>query len=294
MPRRWWWDEAGRAGRAGLAEFRLWDVFSGRQLASQRFVVGQGEWRRLGHLVADQVYQRLTGEKGYFDTQIVFVDETGPQDRRNKRLAIMDQDGANVRLLSQGRELVLTPRFSPTAQEITFMQYTGDQPRVFLMNLETGKRELVGDFPGMTFAPRFSPDGQRVVKASARAGPRPSSDGPASRQTRHLTPASSIPATVPTAAASCSDRITTGPSSSTSWAPTAPASAAQRRPGPLLDTGAVAARRLIAVQQMGGSFLIGVMRSDGSRRLRGFWRGPTWAPTAACSCSSASRGGTGG
>ena len=110
-----------------------------------------------GHLIADQVYQRLTGEKGYFDTQIVFIDETGPKDHRNKRLAIMDQDGANVRLLSQGRELVLTPRFSPSSQEITFMQYTGDQPRVFLMNLETGQRELVGNFPGMTFAPRFSP-----------------------------------------------------------------------------------------------------------------------------------------
>ena len=145
-------------------------MFSGRQLAAQRFVVGQHEWRRLGHLVADQVYQRLTGEKGYFDTQVVFVDETGPKDRRNKRLAVMDQDGANVRLLSQGRELVLTPRFSPTSQEIAYMQYTGDQPRVFLMNLETGNRELVGDFPGMTFAPRFSPDGQRIVMSIGEAG----------------------------------------------------------------------------------------------------------------------------
>src|SRR5688572_12839626 len=164
----------GRAGRAPdgrvVAEFRLWDVLSGRQLAAQRFVVGQNDWRRLGHLVADQVYQRLTGEKGYFDTQIVFIDETGPKDRRNKRLAMMDQDGANVRLLGQGRELVLTPRFSPTAQEITYMQYTGDQPRVFLMNLETGKRELVGDFPGMTFAPRFSPDGQRVIMSLQAEG----------------------------------------------------------------------------------------------------------------------------
>ena len=180
-PRRWWSGGPAAARTAAWsAEFRLWDVFSGRQLASQRFAVGSNEWRRLGHLVADQVYQRLTGEKGYFDTQIVFIDETGPKDRRNKRLAIMDQDGANVRLLSQGRELVLTPRFSPTPQEITYMQYTGDQPRVFLMNLETGQRELLGNFPGMTFAPRFSPDGQRIVMSIGEGGRhRDRRDGPA-------------------------------------------------------------------------------------------------------------------
>ena len=149
-------------GKVG-AEFRLWDVASGKQLAGQRFSTTQANWRRIGHLIADQVYERLTGEKGYFDTHVAFVDETGPKDKRTKRLAIMDQDGANVRLLSQGQELVLTPRFSPTNQEITYMSYTRDQPKVFIMNLATGQRELVGDFPGMTFAPRFSPNGQRIV-----------------------------------------------------------------------------------------------------------------------------------
>jgi TolB protein len=157
----------GRAGRSGdgriTAEFRLWDPSTGKQMSGQRFAVSGQNWRRVGHLIADQIYERLTGEKGYFDTRVVYVDETGPKEKRIKRLAIMDQDGANVRLLTQGNELVLTPRFSPTSQEIVFMAYTRDQPRVFLMNLETGQRQIVGDFPGMTFAPRFSPDGQRVV-----------------------------------------------------------------------------------------------------------------------------------
>lgn len=145
------------------AEFRLWDVFAGQQLLGQQYFTTPENWRRISHIISDAVYERLTGEKGYFDTRIVFVDETGPKDRRVKRLAIMDQDGANVRYLTRGDDLVLTPRFSPTTQEITYMSYGGADPRVFLLNIETGQREIVGNFPGMTFSPRFSPDGQRVI-----------------------------------------------------------------------------------------------------------------------------------
>lgn len=157
----------GRVAQLGdgrlRTEFRLWDVVLGKPLVGQQFSTVAANWRRIGHIIADQVYEKLTLEKGYFDTRIVFIDETGPKDRRLKRLAIMDQDGANVRMLSQGRELVLTPRFSPTSQEITYMLYTREQPRVVLMRLDSGEREVVGDFPGMTFAPRFSPDGQRII-----------------------------------------------------------------------------------------------------------------------------------
>jgi TolB protein len=152
----------GADGRL-VSEFRLWDTINGRQKAGQRFTTTAQNWRRIGHLIADQVYEALTGEKGYFDTRVVYVDETGSKEKRTKRLAIMDQDGANVRLLSQGKELVLTPRFSPVAQEIAYMAYQGEKPKVFVMNLETGQRQQVGDFPGETFAPRFSPDGQRLL-----------------------------------------------------------------------------------------------------------------------------------
>ncbi len=145
------------------SEFRLWDVFSGQQLIGQQYFTGPDNWRRVAHIISDAIYERLTGEKGYFDTRIVFVDETGPRERRVKRLAIMDQDGAEVRYLTRGEDLVLTPRFNPSTQEITYMSYGQGDPRVYLLNIETGQREIVGNFPGMTFAPRFSPDGRRVI-----------------------------------------------------------------------------------------------------------------------------------
>jgi TolB protein len=153
------------------AEFRLWDVFAGQQIAGQQFFTTPENWRRVAHIIADAIYERLTGEKGYFDTRVVFVDETGPKDRRVKRLATMDQDGANIRYLTGGEDLVLTPRFSPSAQQITYMAYSGGgQPQVYLLNLETGQRELVGNFPGMTLSPRFSPDGQTVVMSLQQEG----------------------------------------------------------------------------------------------------------------------------
>jgi TolB protein len=157
----------GRVSREGdgrfRTEFRLWDVFAGSQLYGQQYFTQPDQIRRIAHIISDAIYERITGDKGYFDTKIVYVAESGSKERRTKRLAIMDQDGANSRFLTSGQALVLTPRFNPSSQEITFMSYGRGEPQVLLMNVETGQREVIGDFPGMTFAPRFSPEGQRII-----------------------------------------------------------------------------------------------------------------------------------
>jgi len=151
-------------------EFRLWDVFAEQQMTGLAYFTTPSNWRRVAHIISDAIYKRLTGEGGYFDTRIVYVAETGPQNRRIKRLAIMDQDGENHRYLTDGSNLVLTPRFSPTTQEITYLSYSFNTPRVYLFNLNTGQQEVLGDFPGMTFAPRFSPDGNQVIMSMAQNG----------------------------------------------------------------------------------------------------------------------------
>ena len=151
-------------------EFRLWDVFAEGQLKGQSFTTTKANWRRIAHIIADAIYERLTGEKGYFDTRVVYVSETGPATNRIKRLAIMDQDGENHKFLTSPSAMALTPRFSPNMHKVVYMSYAGQTPRVYILDVESGRQELLGNFPGMTFAPRFSPDGKKVVLSYESGG----------------------------------------------------------------------------------------------------------------------------
>ncbi|GAB5510345.1 MAG: Tol-Pal system beta propeller repeat protein TolB [Hyphomicrobiales bacterium] len=270
-------------------DFRLWDVFGAEQMIGQQYFTTPENWRRVAHIISDAIYQRLTGESGYFDTRIVFVDETGPKENRIKRLAIMDQDGANVRYLTSGTDLVLTPRFSPGRQEITYMSFEGGQPRVYLLNIETGQRRVVGNFPGMTFAPRFSPDGGQLVMSLLQ------NDGYSdiyrfdlqSQSTTRLTSSASID-TSPSYAPDGS-RVTFASDRSGSgqiYVMNADGSGQERISfGSGTYSTPVWSPRgdLIAfTKQQGGRFLIGVMNPDGSGErilTEGFHNeGPTWAP----------------
>ena len=286
----------GRVSKEGdgrvRAEYRLWDTFAGQQLSGEQFYANAANTRRVAHIIADAIYERLTGEKGYFDTRVVFVDESGAKNARKKRLAIMDQDGANVRYLSKGGAIVLTPRFSPNRQEITYMSYEGGQPQVYLLQIETGQRELVGNFPGMTFAPRFSPDGQKVIMSLLR------DDGNSnifamdlrSRNTTRLTNSTAID-TSPSYSPDGSQVVFTsdrggGSGRSQIYVMGADGSNQHRISfGDGVYSTPVWSPRgdLIAfTKQSGGQFQIGVMRTDGSgERIlsSGFQQeGPTWAP----------------
>jgi TolB protein len=270
------------------AEFRLWDVFAGSQLAGQQYSTTAENWRRIAHIISDAIYERLTGEKGYFDTRIVFVDETGPKERRVKRLALMDQDGANVRYLTRGDDLVLTPRFSPSTQEITYMSYGQGDPRVYLLNVETGQREIVGNFPGMTFSPRFSPDGQRVVMSLQQGGnANIFAMDLRSRATMRLTDTAAIdtaPSFSPDGARICFESDRGGRPQVYIMA--ASGGAAQRISfGEGSYSTPVWSPRgdyIAYTRQHGGKFGIGVMKPDGSGErvlVEGFHNeGPTWAP----------------
>jgi TolB protein len=157
-------------GDSVRVDFRLWDVLPGQQIQGTAYTTNGANWRRIAHIMADVIYERLLGEKGYFDTRVCYVSGTGPRGRRTKRLAIMDQDGANNRYLTDGSWMVLTPRFHPTRDEIVFMSFANNRPRVYLFDLGSGHQRVLGEWEGMSFAPRFSPDGSHVILSATSGG----------------------------------------------------------------------------------------------------------------------------
>jgi TolB protein len=274
-------------GRLRL-DFRLWDVAGGSQMVGLQYYTTPDNWRRIAHLVSDAIYQRVTGEKGYFDTRIVFISESGPATNRKKRLAVMDEDGANPKFLTNGNYLVLTPRFNPTAQMIAYMSYIGSKPRVYLFDMESGRQEMLGNFPNMTFSPRFSPDGNKVVMSLESGG---NSDiYVMDLRTRSVSRLTSDPA------------IDTSPSFSPDGTQiTFESDRGGSQQVNVMNADGSNAHRisfgggkngtpvwsprgdLIAfTKQAGGAFRIGVMRPDGSgeRMITNGWEdeGPTWAP----------------
>lgn len=301
----------GRSGRGDgqlQADFRLWDVLGGQQVAGQHYSTDANNSRRVAHLIADAVFTKITGEKGFFDSRVAYVDESGPAQRRRKRLAIMDMDGANTHYLTSGDELVVTPRFSPSSQDVAYMSFPRSEtaePKVYLLNVESGQREAVGNIPGMSFAPRFSPDGSKIIMSLSQGSTTNLfTMDLGSRTTTRLTD-------------------TAGIDTSPSYSPDGSQIVFESDRGGnqqiyVMSSGGSGARRIsfgeggryatpvwspkgdyIAfTRERSGSFAIGVMKPDGSGEriiTEGFHNeGPTWAPNGLFVMFFRDPGGNGG
>ena len=280
----------GQVERGGQIQssLRVWDTQAAGQVVGRSYSTDINSWRRIGHIMSDAIYQALTGEGGYFDTRIVYVAESGPKANRVKRLAMMDQDGANVQYITSGRSLALTPRFSPSQQMLTYMNFDNGNPQVFLLDLRSGRQQPIGSFGQMTFSPRFSPDGRALAFSVEQGG---------TTNIYSLTIGGARPTQLTNGAA-----IDTSPS----YAPDGSRIAFESDRGGsqqiyIMGVNGGGAQRisygegsystpvwspkgdLIAfTKQSGGQFHIGIMRPDGSGERILFSsfhaEGPTWAP----------------
>jgi len=273
-----------------VVKFKLWDVFAQQQLGDGvQYAAPERNWRRIAHKVSDTIYSRLTGESGYFDSRIVFVSESGPKGRRKKQLAMMDQDGANVTMLTGSNNLVLAPRFSPNAQQVLYTSYETGFPRIYMLNVDTLQRQQINELPGMTFAPRFSPDAAKVIYSATGASGNTDiyEQTLASGKTKRLTSSAAID-TAPSYSPNGrqivfeSDR---GGSQQIYWMPASGGTARRISFGAGRYGTPVWSPRgdLIAFTKIvGGRFHVGVMRLDGSeeRLLSASFldEGPTWSP----------------
>ena len=273
-----------------VVKFRSYDVFAGKELgAGLQFVGTKDRWRRIAHKVADTLYSRLTGEMGYFDSQVVFVSETGPKNARKKALAIMDSDGANLRALTNDKSLVLAPRFSPDGKQVLYTSYESGFPRIYLLTLRTKRRQVLENQRGtMSFAPRFASDGDTVVYSMIKNG---NTDiyrlVLSSGQSQRLTTAPSIetaPSVAPDGAQIVFESDRSGKQQlyimSVKGGEARRISFGQGRYG--TPVWSPRGDMIAFTKQSKGRFHIGVMRADGSeeRLLTASFldEGPTWAP----------------
>lgn len=269
--------------------FRLYDPYRQCQLVSYQFTATSEQWRRIAHKISDVVYQRLTGESGFFDSRVLFVSESGTQTNRLSRLTIVDQDGANPFYLTQGDEVIMSPRFSMSnPDEITYVALGKDYSRIYLYNLSTGRRESLGEFDGQVLAPRFSNDGSKIAFSIIRNG---NTDVYVMNlRTRDLARLTTDPGidTSPSFSPDGSRIVFTSDRSGTARLYTMRYDGTGQRPisrgGGSYTAPAWSPRGdLIAfTKQSGGRFHIGVMNSDGTgeRSLSSsyFEEGPSWAP----------------
>ncbi|MDD9725628.1 Tol-Pal system beta propeller repeat protein TolB [Roseovarius sp. SK2] len=279
-------DDTGKV----VVKFRLYDVFAGQQMGDGLQFVGTVDgWRRIAHKVSDQVYSRLTGEDPYFDSRVVFVSETGPKDARQKRLAIMDYDGANVTYLTDSASIVLAPRFSPGGDRVLYTSYESGFPKIYVLDVATAGRNVLNAADGeMSFAPRFAPNGQTIVYSLTTGG---NTDlyqlNIGSGQTSRLTTTPSIE-TAPSFSPDGSRIVFESDRSGTPQLYVMPAgggeatriSFGQGRYG--TPVWSPRGDLIAFTKQSKGRFHIGVMRTDGSeeRLLTASFldEGPTWAP----------------
>jgi TolB protein len=157
--------------RALELSFRLLDTFTKKELLTQSVIFPAKDWRKIGHLISDAIHDRLIGEKGHFNTKITYIaEEKGSDYKSVRKIAVMNQDGSNIKYLTNGDKFVSTPRFSLNGKGIVYISYLDGRSYIILKNLKDNTESIISVFEGVISAPRFSPDGKSLLISHSSDG----------------------------------------------------------------------------------------------------------------------------
>ena len=158
-------------GAGYVAQFQLFDVFRGVQLAGYSIRSDAKSLRRTAHQIADMIYETLTGEPGAFATRIAYITVTnGGDGKRRYSLQVADSDGFNPQSVVQSTQPLMSPAWSPDASRLAYVSFENKLPKIFEQDLRTGKRDLIASFPGINGAPAWSPDGTQMALVLSKDG----------------------------------------------------------------------------------------------------------------------------
>jgi len=148
---------------AYTVQFQLFDPYRQTQLVGYRMPASKGTMRRVAHRAADMIYEKLTGIKGVFSTQVAYVSAQKQGDRKLYRLVVADYDGENENVIMESTDPIMSPAWSPDSRRLAYVSFEGSKSSVFVQQLRTGNRIRASSEPGINGAPSFSPDGRKLV-----------------------------------------------------------------------------------------------------------------------------------
>lgn len=148
----------------------IWDNILAKKILHRKITFSEKSIQKTSHIISDHIYQEIIGEKGYFDSKILYVAEKVIENKIFTRIAMMNQDGKEHKYLTNGKFISISPKISPDKENIAYVDFRAGISKIFLRNLYSGQENLLTNMKGSIFSPRFSRNGKKILFSLAKKG----------------------------------------------------------------------------------------------------------------------------
>jgi TolB protein len=151
-------------------QFELFDVIRGKQIVALSFPASGQDLRQVAHHISDVIYEKLTGERGAFNTQIAYVTTSGTGKNKTYTLMVADSDGYDPQTILKSQQPLMSPSWSPDGKQVAYVSFEKKTSEIYIQNVATGSRRKLASFKGINGAPAWSPDGRQLALTLSRDG----------------------------------------------------------------------------------------------------------------------------